>query len=916
MMENKAERHWQRQTLSAGKRLPIRQEDAAFFQIVQGTGEIYAVNQEHGQQIFLLERSAGALVFPLQEVLMKMELFLYAKTDVVIEACPMSFLENQLAGDAVFLTELREGMQQWFAALLEVSWLKFLANRGDDMLVQWEQPGFLSTAETGAALWKQFSEHQDILSMLIGMRFKAETKRSEQKLFWRHKQSERLINSAVGNLIGVDEFDEVAGNVSPDVRLDEAVYIVRRVAAALQMRTDSIQLSAELTRKLDQLGLLRRLVQKGGMQMRLISLENNWYEKDCGVMLGYFGPQKELAAILPQTPSSYQLVTHKHPEGIALTAEVAAQLDSDAFCCYGGFPARKLKVRDLLRFMFKQCWKHDYQTIILTSFVAGIIPLCSPIVIQTIFSDIIPIQDRQGLATVTQVMMVVGFTTAAISLVRSIAVLRISSHLDMATEAALWNRLLSLPTKFFRQFQTGELLQRMEGIQAVKSFVTGDFIGSVFNFFFSFWSLFLMCYYSIKLTMAAMVVWVIYFIVIAFIYRRVLQMQRKMIDATNKTAGQVQQIFRGLPKFRVQGAEERAYYLWSKVFGEEWKWNLKLRWQGNYNAIIGGIQPFILTMLLYYTVIYGMRETVNGITVQTMGYAEFMGFQAAFGSFNATLVSVIPLVASFFSVQPHIENFRPILEAEPEISEDKIDADVLSGTIEVRHLSFAYQPESADVLKDISFQVKAGETLAIVGRSGCGKSTLMRLLLGFEEPKTGAVYYDGQDLAELNVVSVRTQMGVVLQNGQLMSGDIFTNIVGTSALTMEDAWLAAKRAGIDEDIQQMPMGMYTMISEGSSNISGGQRQRLLIARALANRPAILLLDEATSALDNRTQAIVTRSLKEMHCTRILVAHRLTTIREADRILVMDAGRIVETGTYDELVAQGGLFAQLIERQVA
>ena len=203
-----------------------------------------------------------------------------------------------------------------------------------------------------------------------------------------------------------------------------------------------------------------------------------------------------------------------------------------------------------------------------------------------------------------------------------------------------------------------------------------------------------------------------------------------------------------------------------------------------------------------------------------------------------------------------------------------------------------------------------------MGRSGCGKSTLMRLLLGFEEPKTGAVYYDGQDLAELNVVSVRTQMGVVLQNGQLMSGDIFTNIVGTSALTMEDAWLAAKRAGIDEDIQQMPMGMYTMISEGSSNISGGQRQRLLIARALANRPAILLLDEATSALDNRTQAIVTRSLKEMHCTRILVAHRLTTIREADRILVMDAGRIVETGTYDELVAQGGLFAQLIERQVA
>ena len=232
--------------------------------------------------------------------------------------------------------------------------------------------------------------------------------------------------------------------------------------------------------------------------------------------------------------------------------------------------------------------------------------------------------------------MVVGFTTAAISLVRSIAVLRISSHLDMSTEAALWNRLLSLPTKFFRQFQTGELMQRMEGIQSLKSFVTGEFVGSVFNFVFSFWSLFLMFYYSIKLTLAALAVWVVYFIVVAFIYRRVLHLQRNMITATNKTAGQIQEIFRGLAKFRVQGAEERAYYLWSKVFGQEWKWNLKLRWQGNYNAIIGGIQPFILTMLLYYTVIYGMQETVNGVKVQTMAMLN------SWGSRRLSAASTIP----------------------------------------------------------------------------------------------------------------------------------------------------------------------------------------------------------------------------------------------------------------------------------
>jgi ATP-binding cassette subfamily C protein len=219
-------------------------------------------------------------------------------------------------------------------------------------------------------------------------------------------------------------------------------------------------------------------------------------------------------------------------------------------------------------------------------------------------------------------------------------------------------------------------------------------------------------------------------------------------------------------------------------------------------------------------------------------------------------------------------------------------------------------------LKDLSLKINSGENVAIVGKSGCGKSTFIRLLLGFEVPKSGAIYYDNQDLAELNLASVRSQMGVVLQNGQLMSGDIFTNIVGTTALTMEDAWAAAEAAGIADDIKKMPMGMQTVISEGSSNISGGQRQRILIARALAAKPAILVFDEATSALDNRTQAIVTESLNKLKATRIVIAHRLSTIRECDRIIVFDKGRIAESGTFEELVAKDGIFAGLAKRQTA
>ena len=430
-----------------------------------------------------------------------------------------------------------------------------------------------------------------------------------------------------------------------------------------------------------------------------------------------------------------------------------------------------------------------------------------------------------------------------------------------------------------------------------------------------------MCWYSLKLTAAAVAVWIVWCLITAFVYRRVLGFQRKLIAANNEEAGLVQQIFTGLSKFRVHGAEEQAYHLWSKVFGETWKWNLALRWQGNYNTIIAAAQPFILTMLLYYIVVYGMQGTVSdgngGKAVQTgIGYAQFLAFEAAFSSFNATLNAVIPLVGTFFTIQPHIENLRPILEEVSETTEDKQEADPLSGAIEVSHLTFAYGEGKKDVLHDVSFQVAAGENVAIVGHSGCGKSTLVRLLLGFEQPKSGAIYYDGQSFAELSPPSVRAQMGVVLQNGQLMTGDIFTNIVGQTALTQDDAWAAAEAAGIAEDIREMPMGMQTVISEGSNNISGGQRQRIMIARALAGKPAILIFDEATSALDNRTQAIVTESLNKLKTTRLVIAHRLSTIKECDRILVMDKGRLVESGTYEELLAQDGVFAQLVRRQVA
>ena len=502
------------------------------------------------------------------------------------------------------------------------------------------------------------------------------------------------------------------------------------------------------------------------------------------------------------------------------------------------------------------------------------------------------------------------------TVVRSIATLRFTTHFDMAAEAAIWGRLLSLPTKFFRGIQTGNLASRLQAMSAVRIALAGELPSQIFNFLFSFWSLALMCYYSLKLTAAAVALWLVYGIFVGWVIGKHQRAERNMTTAKNDTSGIVQQIFAGLTKFRVQGMEEQAYYLWSKNFSEQNKWSIEKRWQANRIEIFMAVQPLLLSLILYFIVFKYINMAGQAPAADAIDYATFLAFHAAYAAFNMSLNAMFPAALEIMALRPQLENLRIILDAVPEASEDRVDADILTGAVEIRNLTFSYVEGGKNVLDGVSFSIGAGEHIAIVGRSGCGKSTLLRLLLGFETPKSGAVYYDGQDLSGLSPVSVRSQMGVVLQNGQLMTGDIFTNIVGVTSLTQDDAWAAAEAAGIAEDIRQMPMGMQTMISEGSTNISGGQKQRILIARALAAHPAIIIFDEATSALDNRTQAIVTESLDRMKATRIVVAHRLSTIRNADRIIVLDDGHVAESGTFDELVEKGGIFAGLVRRQVA
>jgi len=385
--------------------------------------------------------------------------------------------------------------------------------------------------------------------------------------------------------------------------------------------------------------------------------------------------------------------------------------------------------------------------------------------------------------------------------------------------------------------------------------------------------------------------------------------QRGVLALQARTSGLVLQLLTSVGKLRVAGADMPAFALWGKGFGDQRALQFKSRSIANWLSAFNAAFPVIAYLFIFWAAQPAAGER------STLGTGDFLAFLTAFAACLSAALSTSMAFLSTLSAIPLYEQAAPILRTLPEVDGDKAEPGILSGDIEIQHAVFRYRSDGPLVLRDVTLHVNAGEFVAFVGPSGSGKSTLLRLLLGFDELESGSIYYDGQDLGGLDIQAVRRQIGVVLQSGRLMSGDILTNIIGSGSATLEEGWEAARMAGLADDIKVMPMGMHTVISDGGGTLSGGQRQRLLIARAIVNRPRILLFDEATSALDNRTQAIVSASLERLQATRIVVAHRLSTIVNADRICVIQRGRIVEIGKHDELMTRNGLYAELATRQL-
>ncbi len=900
--------HTQRIQLNIGERFELSAERMVC-QILSGKVEVYGMNLESRERLFLRTKFAGQFVFAFCDEFAMVEVSLLVQETAEILVYDRSVIENVCNGlaDDGFGTDaltLRRGMQEWFLDLLQLEWVNYYVIHNDEIISRWVDGKFIMQAPAENLLGV-FEEHQGVLVMLVIGRFELQNKSFRKRLEETRNWKNYLVEDSLELISGTRE----NFGTTKAFAHNNYGFLVAKVINFYKMEEVDLSVPEYMQKRLDGMDLLKYIIRKGNMRFRKIHLEKDWFKKDSGVI--FVSRRGEWQAALPVGTDGYELwdADGGHQP---LTEEINGELDDRGLICYPGFMNKKINCKDFFRFIYSTTWKNDYLVILLSSIVLGLIPLLTPIITDSIFSDVIPTNNYGNLATITQVMLVSSFSAAVLTVVRSVAVVRIVTHTGILTEAAILSRLLSLPASFFKRYPVGELTTRLLSFIQAKALVTGQFVAGVFNFFFGLWSLALMFYYSIRLSFVALAIWTVYFgLAWANLYRYP-SYQGELMRANNEQSTMTVDLVNNLGKFRSKGGTEQAFHLWSQKFINSWQNTLKIRWMNNRNELLNVCLNIVLMLVLYCFAAYDMQNAdPDAVSVTT-----FVAFNVAYTGFNMALLQLMPDLVQLMGMPAYWENFAPLLQEKTESGSNLTEAGELTGEIELRRVAFKYDEDGPEVLKDINIHIKPGEKAAFVGPSGCGKSTIIRLLLGFEKPNKGMILYDNTDLGGLDTVSVRRQMGVVLQNGKLLMAPILNNIIGTNNLTIDDAWEAARLVALDKDIEEMPMGMHTLINDSSGNISGGQRQRILLARAVVNKPKILILDEATSALDNVTQATVTKNLEDTQCTQIVIAHRLSTLRDVDKIFVLDKGVVAESGTYEELMALDGLFARLAKRQIS
>ncbi len=635
---------------------------------------------------------------------------------------------------------------------------------------------------------------------------------------------------------------------------------------------------------------------------RTVFLEGEWYRDAIGPYLGRT-TDGQTVAILPRR-NHYEYYDKNAGKRVRVNRETAANLEAEAQYFYLPLPAGKLTLRDLYRYMLKSLTAWDYAQLIGATALASVLAMTLPAMTQMVFSGLIPSGQLNLVLPILFLLVFSVTSTHLVNVLRTLAVGVVNIRAGASLQSAAMARVMSMPAGFFKQHASGEVAAQLNSIDNLTAATVKAVFSSGLTGLFSLIYIAQISAFAPALTVPAVIVLVLktalsLACVIIGVKRTNVRMKKQA-----SLSGRMLTIINGIQKIRLSGAEKRIFAKWANEYKDV--------------ADLTYRQP---KLLLYRQALMGLISLIGLVVIyyaaasSNVSAANYMAFSSAYGLVSGAFTALVGIVSILTEFGPMLNMMKPILETEPEIEPGKLIPEQLSGKISVSHVSFRYNKDGPMLLDDVTLDIAPGEYLAIVGATGCGKSTLMRLMLGFEKPEQGAIYYDDHDMKSLSLRGLRRKIGTVLQNGQLMQGSIFANLsIVKPDMTEAEAWEALEKAGLAEDVRRMPMKLQTMLGENGAGISGGQRQRLLIARAMVGNPSVVFMDEATSALDNVAQAHAVRSLDALNCTRVVIAHRLSTIQNCSRIVVLDGGRIVEDGTYDELLAMNGRFARLVERQ--
>ena len=641
-----------------------------------------------------------------------------------------------------------------------------------------------------------------------------------------------------------------------------------------------------------------------GIMRRNVKLAHGWYKDAIGPMLAVSKENGKLVALIPTGLSGYSYTEPATGKKVKVSKKNEHLIEDNAIAFYLPFPLKKLGIPDIVKYVLKTLSVADYIVLLAITLVVTLLGMLIPYFQNILMGDVIAFGSVKALIGIAIVLICASISSLILGSARSLAFARIDTKMDIYIEAATMMRVLSLPADFFKDYSSGELLQRLGGMNSFCNMIINTVLQTGLTSIFSLIYITQIFKYAKGLVVSSLCVIIVTLIFSIVTVMAQMNISRQQMQLSSKESGMSYALISGIQKIRLAGAEKRAFARWGKLYAQVAKLTYNPPTFIKLNSVIGLAISSIGTLVMYY------------MAIKThVGVANYYAFTTAYGMISGAFMSLASIAVSFATIKPTLEMIKPVMDAEPEIAEDKEIVTSIRGEVEFSHVSFRYNEKMPLVVDDLSLKIKPGQYVAIVGKTGCGKSTLVRLMIGFEKPQKGAIYYDGKDIESLDLKTLRQKIGVVIQNGKLFEGDIFTNITISAPLaTMDDAWEAAELSGVADDIRDMPMGMFTYLTEGGGGISGGQRQRLMIARAIAPKPKLLIMDEATSALDNITQKKVSESLDRLKCTRIVIAHRLSTIKHCDRILVFDGGKIVEDGTYDDLISKNGYFAELVSRQ--